>query len=453
MSRFLLAEDFRQKVSVLEKTEDGLPTRIRAIVQQADRANRNRRVYPKNVLLREINKFNIDPQRRPGLIDHPAEAWSSVQDIGILWEKIWMDDQSGEVWGEGALVETRKGNDFRAAIKAGVEVGISSRGYASATRQRVDGQDVWVIGDDFELQTFDAVVDPGVAEARIKHSEQLELTMDKETNLTEAEIAQAEEQAAAVEAVENVEVVPEETEAAVPVEETEAAGEPVVEEAAEEPEETTETEATVPEPVTEVSDEVATLTETLAAVEARNVQLEARIAEAEVDAETLRKHASNLLTAMEALKQIAHDALDRDSFYSASDFASVAAFCDYMSRSLNYQADFSDEEVEALESVVTGFGALFAAFEQAKLSAALVEKVKDDRLGLLLFRRVLPKAEKVGDLDALIEAEREAVENAVANRRAAVAPRGDPTVTAEAMDPNKAEALRLLGEMARSRKS
>lgn len=448
----LIIEDLRQQACVLESDSSGLPTKIKAIVQQADKVNLNRRFYSRSILEREIGKFNEEPQRRPGLVDHPIDATANVEDIGILWNKVWME-ADGNVWGEGSLVETRKGNDLRATIKAGVEIGISSRGYASSKLMMIGGESVYVIGDDYQLETFDAVVDPGVADARIKYAESLENSMkNKELELTEEEVTQAEQEAAAAAELNESEEVVETPEVEAPVEEaadeteTPAEETPVVEE----------TEGEVP-----VNEALAALEEKANALEAELADMAKKLDEHVADAATARAHVANLETLLSALVQTAKDALDRADFYTACDFANVAGEASWLVQYLAYLADTAETESEEkdtplVERAAAAFGKLFDTVDQALLVPKVIEACSDQKYGLVLVKRVLAKAESAdpAHLASLVESESAAIDQSIAARRGAatpVEPKGNPAIeTAQEeaeIDPTIKRALDLIGRI------
>lgn len=438
MKQIYVVEEIRQRVEAVEADASGLPTRIKAVVQKADAVNRNHRIYPRATLEREIKRFNENEFRQPGLVDHPIDGYPSVADIGINWDRVWME-KDGTVWGEGALVPTSKGNDLRVAIAANVPVGISSRGYASADRKVVDGETVYVIADDYELETFDAVVDPSVSAARIKQAESVSRTTPiekeedmneneneivEETVVTDEEVAQAEAEA---EIVEEIEAVVEET-----------VGEEPVEEAA----------------VTEVPQDDTVVNEALVAAEQRVSELEAALSEkdqalseAVADAATLRQHAANLETLLSALVQAAHDALERDSFYAAADFANTAGEVSWLTRYLTYQADSSEADATAEtaderpvdERVTEAVGKLLAEHAKSRLYPAIVEACREEKFGLLLVRRVAAEATNVEEIPALVEAKRTEIEAVLTARRSQVAPpkgvQEEPSAEAGEVDP------------------
>lgn len=256
MKRELLIEEYRAPVKVLESDQPGV-FKFEAVVSEADFLNRNRRIYPETVLFPAFEKLNslIDQNlAQPGLVDHPGFLdGSSVSDIGVKWEHFWFEGK--RVIGRGRIVPTQKGKDLQAAMEAGIAVGFSTRGYGAAEEiEAPDGKPARMMKD-FELETVDAVVDPSVFHARVRHFTK------EETEKMEKELERArEELAAALEAKGISEARVAELEARVAELETAVAG-------------------------------AAELREKLATAEARVAELEGKLAEIEVQA------AENALTA------------------------------------------------------------------------------------------------------------------------------------------------------------
>lgn len=149
-------------------SDDGGPAKITGVISIVDAINQNGRVYPKAVMESAIEKISENLNRHPGLVDHP-EGMASIEDIGIRWTNIYLDGD--KVMGEGDIVPTRKGQDLENVIRAGIEVGVSTRGYGSAKRGKWGEEDCVIVQPDFELESADAVVDPSVMDARITQIE------------------------------------------------------------------------------------------------------------------------------------------------------------------------------------------------------------------------------------------------------------------------------------------
>lgn len=142
------------------------------LMQRADAPNRNHRVYPRNVLEREVAR--LSPLAPIGAMmaqaDHPPQGASDkIREVVLVWKNLGMNE-AGEVRGGGTFAMTGAGRDVIEVLKAGGQVGISSRGTGSVKRESRDGQDVDVVDEDFRLMTFDVVVGPSVPDAGIPAS-------------------------------------------------------------------------------------------------------------------------------------------------------------------------------------------------------------------------------------------------------------------------------------------
>ena len=112
---------FHEEEQVDEKT--GAKTKkfvVEATVQHADVPNKNGRVYPRNILEREIRKFQkaIDEGSAFGEADHPTGQGSSVTRVSALFRKVWME-KDGAVKAEAVIPDTHVGKDVQAIIRAG----------------------------------------------------------------------------------------------------------------------------------------------------------------------------------------------------------------------------------------------------------------------------------------------------------------------------------------------
>lgn len=165
----VVSEDFIDQiispVRAIEQGEGGI-FRFEAVVSEADFVNRNRRMYPTEVLFPAFEELNRKLEQRPGLVDHPGVFdGPSVSNIGIRWEGFHFEGK--QVVGRGRIVPTQRGKDLQAAIEAGVAVGFSTRGFGVAEEVELDGGKVRKMTK-FDLETVDAVTDPSVYHARTR---------------------------------------------------------------------------------------------------------------------------------------------------------------------------------------------------------------------------------------------------------------------------------------------
>jgi hypothetical protein len=132
-------------------------TLVRGVLQRAGAENQNGRVYPREVLNREVEKYQqlIKERRALGELDHPDSSVINLKNVShnireIHWEG---DDLVGTV----EILPTPSGNILKELLRSDILLGISSRGMGS-TRQ-LEG-DKLEVQEDFELLGWDFVSNP-----------------------------------------------------------------------------------------------------------------------------------------------------------------------------------------------------------------------------------------------------------------------------------------------------
>lgn len=142
--------------------------RLRGKLQEVNTLNGNGRVYRKDTLEREINKFIencISINNALGELDHADDSIVHLNNVSHNIKKIWWD--GNVVMGELELLETPSGRIAKELVAAGIPLGISSRGMGSVKQV---GESVEV-QDDFDLLTWDLVSTPSTPNAYMKLSE------------------------------------------------------------------------------------------------------------------------------------------------------------------------------------------------------------------------------------------------------------------------------------------
>ena len=132
-------------------------TLVKGILQRAVAENQNGRIYPKEILMREAKKYEvlIKEIRALGELDHPDSGIINLKNVShnvkeIHWEG---DDLCGTV----EILPTPSGNILKELLRAGILLGISSRGMGSVVNI---GEGKVKVGDDFELIGWDFVSNP-----------------------------------------------------------------------------------------------------------------------------------------------------------------------------------------------------------------------------------------------------------------------------------------------------
>ena len=132
---------------------------VKGVLQRAEAKNQNGRVYPKEILMREAEKYNstqIKERRALGELDHPD---SSVVNLGnVSHNVVSMDWRNNDLVGVVEVLSTPAGNILKELFKSGIKLGISSRGLGSVKELHEDG--TVEVQPDFELIAFDFVSNP-----------------------------------------------------------------------------------------------------------------------------------------------------------------------------------------------------------------------------------------------------------------------------------------------------
>ena len=134
---------------------------VKGTLQRANAKNQNGRVYPIETLMREAKKYEnvqIKERRALGELDHPDSSVVNLNNVSHnILEMHWQgDDLSGTV----EVLGTPAGNILKELFKAGIKLGISSRGLGSVSEDDSLGEDTVEVQPDFELIAFDFVSNP-----------------------------------------------------------------------------------------------------------------------------------------------------------------------------------------------------------------------------------------------------------------------------------------------------
>lgn len=146
---------------IKEQTSSGAKVRLSGVIQRADALNQNGRIYPKEILSREIRNYQkfIAENRALGECDHPDSSIINLKNVSHIMKEVRMEGD--EVFGSLELLNTPSGKILQSLVEGGVRLGISSRGVGSTKKEG----DYNVVGDDFVLICFDVVAEPSTAQA------------------------------------------------------------------------------------------------------------------------------------------------------------------------------------------------------------------------------------------------------------------------------------------------
>jgi len=134
---------------------------MKGILQKADTLNQNGRIYPLNVLQREVRNYQkfIIENRALGECDHPDSSVVNLKNVSHIMREAYLDGNT--VLGTIELLNTPSGKILQSLVESGVKLGISSRGVGSTQKQG----DYQVVQDDFQIICWDVVSEPSTPAA------------------------------------------------------------------------------------------------------------------------------------------------------------------------------------------------------------------------------------------------------------------------------------------------
>ena len=153
-------------VIVEQNEKGGKDYFIEGIFLQADLKNRNGRVYPKEVMKKEVDRYVkefVEKDRAFGELGHPEGPTINLDKVSHMITKL--DEDGSNYVGRAKILTTPNGQIVRNLLDDGAKLGVSSRGLGSL-EQKGGAQ---VVKDDFQLATAaDIVADPSAPEAFVE---------------------------------------------------------------------------------------------------------------------------------------------------------------------------------------------------------------------------------------------------------------------------------------------
>lgn len=169
------------KLSLIESKENPSDKRMRVKgkLQEANVKNGNGRVYPLEILKKQVDEYIKGPvasKTATGELDHPESSVINLNNVSHLITKVWWE--GNDVMGELILLNTPSGKIAQEIVSAGIPLGISSRGMGSVKQL---GETVEV-QDDFELLCWDLVSVPSTPNAYMQPVNKLAMQESKQYN-------------------------------------------------------------------------------------------------------------------------------------------------------------------------------------------------------------------------------------------------------------------------------
>lgn len=143
---------------VKTSVDEGKPLIVKGVIQRADVLNQNGRIYPKEVLIPQIEAYKelVKERRAVGELDHADEPVVNLKNASHVITDIWMEEDGTVMAAVEVLDKLPMGKILKGLFEANIKVGISSRALGSVSEE--DAGDV--VGDDLFFICWDFVSEP-----------------------------------------------------------------------------------------------------------------------------------------------------------------------------------------------------------------------------------------------------------------------------------------------------
>lgn len=139
---------------------------IEGIFMQAEKKNRNGRVYPFDVLSKEVERYNkeyVQRNRAFGELGHPDSPTINLDRVSHMITSLHPDGNN--IIGKAKIVDTPNGKIVKSLLDGGANLGVSTRGVGSLKPHN----GYQLVQDDFHLATAaDIVADPSAPDAFVR---------------------------------------------------------------------------------------------------------------------------------------------------------------------------------------------------------------------------------------------------------------------------------------------
>jgi hypothetical protein len=162
----LISEEVASAEYLVEEKNGKKEYKIKGVFLQANIKNRNGRVYPREILVREVNRYTkefINKNRAFGELGHPDGPTVNLERVCHMVKSL--TPEGDNFIGEAKIMDTPYGKIVKGLIDEGAQLGVSSRGMGSIMNRN----GVNFVKDDFYLATAaDIVADPSAPDAFVE---------------------------------------------------------------------------------------------------------------------------------------------------------------------------------------------------------------------------------------------------------------------------------------------
>ena len=131
--------------------------KIRGIFAQAEKKNRNGRIYPMPIIEKAVNKYDTEQVQRGravGELNHPEGPTVNLDKVSHKINELKFE--GNDIVGKASILNTPMGEVVKGLLDGGVTFGVSTRGMGSLSQRN----GAMVVNDDYILNAVDIVQDP-----------------------------------------------------------------------------------------------------------------------------------------------------------------------------------------------------------------------------------------------------------------------------------------------------
>ena len=162
----LITEEIQDAQYIVEQNNGKKDYKIKGVFMQAETRNKNGRVYPKDVLEREVLRYNrefINKSRAFGELGHPSGPTINLDRVSHMITELYQEGDN--FMGKAKILDTPMGNIVKNLMNEGATIGVSSRGMGSLKQRNGIAE----VQNDFYLATAaDIVADPSAPDAFVE---------------------------------------------------------------------------------------------------------------------------------------------------------------------------------------------------------------------------------------------------------------------------------------------
>jgi len=163
----LITEQLDDLTLIVEEADGEKSLFIEGVFLQSDVKNKNGRMYPKEILEREVERYSkqyIKTKRAFGELGHPDGPVINLERVSHMITDL-KEDGKNFVGKAKIMTSTPYGKIVESLLNEGAQLGVSSRGMGTLKQQK----GINVVQDDFYLATAaDIVADPSAPNAFVE---------------------------------------------------------------------------------------------------------------------------------------------------------------------------------------------------------------------------------------------------------------------------------------------